>query len=151
MSYSPLTVLLVEDDEIDVEAIRRSFKKLKIANPIKNAKDGVEALGILRGIDGYEKICPPYIILLDINMPRMNGLELLEIIRSDEELKDSVVFVLTTSDEEKDRFAAYQNNVAGYILKHKSGESFIDAVSMLEHYWKVVELPKKSIGVEYND
>ena len=135
------TVLLVDDDEIDIENVHRGFEKLKIANPIRDARDGIEALDILRGTNGQEKLPRPFIILLDINMPRMGGLEFLEELREDDELKDAVVFVLTTSNDEKDRLQAYNYNVAGYLLKNKAGPSFINALDMLDHYWRVVELP----------
>jgi len=140
----PVTVLLVEDDEIDVEAVKRSFKKLKLANPIRVAGNGLEALDILKGQNGQEKIAEPYIIFLDLNMPRMNGLEFLEVIRNDETLKASIVFILTTSDNDKDRVRAFENNVAGYMLKGKVGQSFLEAVMLVEHYWRVVELPGES-------
>jgi DNA-binding NarL/FixJ family response regulator len=74
-------------------------------------------------------------------MPRMNGLEFLETIRDDDELRASLVFILTTSDDDKDKLRAYQNHVAGYILKNKAGESFMQALELLEHYWRIVEFP----------
>jgi len=138
----PVAVLLVEDDEIDREAIRRGFKGLHIANPIRVAKDGIEALEVLRGTNGIEKIDEPFLVLLDLNMPRMNGIEFLDEIRSDSDLKTTIVFVLTTSDNEKDRLAAFQHNVAGYMVKGKAGVSFLDALGLLEHYWRIVELPE---------
>ena len=138
---APVTVLLIEDDEIDIEAVRRGFKKLKIANPLRVVNDGIEALDVLRGNNGSKKIREPFIILLDLNLPRMDGLEFLENIRADEELKSSIIFILTTSDNEQDRVRAFENNVAGYILKNKAGESFLEALNMLDHYWRIVEFP----------
>lgn len=136
-----VTFLIVDDDQIDVEIIHRAFKKLKIANPLREARDGIEALDVLRGTNGVEKIENPFIMLLDINMPRMSGLELLEHIREDEKLRHIVVFMLTTSDDEKDVLSAYEKNIAGYVVKSDAGSSFEDALNMLDHYWKVVELP----------
>lgn len=138
----PVNVLLVDDDIIDVEAIHRGFEELKLLNPITVAHNGFDALDILRGANGQTKIPKPYIILLDINMPQMNGLEFLEKLRADADLRSSTVFVLTTSNNERDRLGAYDKNVAGYILKSNAGESFREAVSLLEHYWQLVELPK---------
>ncbi len=135
------TILLVEDDDLDVEATRRAFTKAKIANPIVHANNGEEALDVLRGDNGKEKLARPYIILLDLNMPRMNGIEFLEHIRDDEELADSIVFILTTSDAHEDQWAAYKKQVAGYIVKNNVGTDFLKLISLLEHYWKVVELP----------
>ena len=137
----PVTILLVEDDEVDVMAVRRALRDLKIANPLTRACDGIQALDILRGANGQSKLQPPFIILLDLNMPRMGGIEFLENLRADPELHRSVVFVMTTSAAEDDRARAYSKNVAGYVLKHDPGRSFIEAVSMLEHYWRVIEFP----------
>lgn len=136
-----VNILLVEDDEIDVKTLTRAFKDLKIANPIIRARDGLEALEIMRGQHADISIPQPYIIILDLNMPRMGGLEFLDVMRKDAALMRSVVFVMTTSAAEEDRIRAYNHNVAGYILKQNPGHTFIEAVSMLEHYWRVVELP----------
>jgi len=141
MIGNPVTILLVEDDKVDVMAIRRSFLRLKIANPIIEAQDGIEALARLRGTDGYEAIARPCLILLDLNMPRMGGLEFLAELRSDPVLQRSIVFVLTTSRAEEDRLHAYDKNVSGYVLKYRPGETFLDAISMLETYWRVIEFP----------
>jgi CheY-like chemotaxis protein len=133
----PVNILLVEDDEVDVMAVRRALRDLKIANPLTRACDGVEALEILRS----GKLKAPYIILLDLNMPRMGGIEFLENLRADPDLQRAVVFVMTTSAAEEDRINAYNKNVAGYVLKHDPGRTFLDAVAMLEHYWRVIEFP----------
>ncbi|MFK7887105.1 MAG: response regulator [Gammaproteobacteria bacterium] len=132
-------ILLVEDDEIDVESVRRSFERNRIANTIYVAKDGVEGLEMLRGT-GAQRLDRPLIILLDINMPRMNGLEFLREVRADKELRDLVVFVLTTSSNENDIFEAYNLNVAGYMLKTEVGNGFAEAIRLIDHYWRVVEL-----------
>lgn len=136
-----VTFLVVDDDEIDVEVLLRAFRRLKIANPVVRAHDGLDALDVLRGTGGREKLEPPYIILLDINMPRMSGLELLEEIRRDDELRRAVIFMLTTSDDERDILTSYERNISGYVVKSKAGKSFEEALAMLDHYWKVVELP----------
>lgn len=134
-------ILLVEDDAVDAEVIVRSFQKLKIANPIVIVADGYEALAVLRGEGGRERLSRPYIILLDINMPRMNGLEFLQAIRKDEELQQSIVFVLTTSNNESDMVAAYASQVAGYFLKTQCGDAFLDLPKMMKNYWRIVEFP----------
>jgi CheY-like chemotaxis protein len=134
-------VLLVEDDEVEAEAIQRAFRKHRIANPITVAPDGVEALKILRGEGGDSDVSQPFIILLDINMPRMGGLEFLANLRQDAILKRSIVFVLTTSDREEDKVAAYNGQVAGYLLKTRVGEEFLGLIEMLDVYWRVVEFP----------
>ncbi len=136
-----VTFLIVDDDEVDVMTLKRAFKKLKVANPQITAKDGIEGLEYLRGEGGKKKIEEPFIVLLDLNMPRMNGLEFLEEIRKDESLKQAIIFVMSTSDSDQDRLNAYNKNIAGYILKSDPAEGFTKAIEMLDHYWRVVELP----------
>ncbi len=139
-----LSILLVEDDEVDIKNVKRAFQKNKILNPLYVANNGLEALSMLRGNikEGIEKIDPaPKVILLDLNMPKMGGIEFLEVIRNEPELRMISVFVMTTSDEESDKIAAYNYNVAGYILKPLSFERFVDAVAILNHYWKLCEQP----------
>ena len=137
-----VNLLLVDDDDVDVQGLKRAFVKSKIGNPIAVARDGVEALEILRGENGRPKLSKPHLILLDLNMPRMNGLEFLEAIRADDDLKSAVVFMITTSKAEEDKAKAYGHNVAGYIVKQDPANTFMQAVSMLEHYWKIVEFPQ---------
>lgn len=141
MDEKLLNILLVEDDEVDIMNVKRAFKKNKISNPLFIARNGLEALAMLRGSDeGIQKLDPlPKVILLDLNMPKMGGLEFLHQIRNDPALKSISVFVMTTSDEESDKVTAYNLNVAGYILKPLSFERFVQAVSILNHYWKLCE------------
>lgn len=136
-----VNLLLVDDDEVDVQGLKRAFAKSKIGNPITVAHDGIEALEILRGENGRTKLAKPHLILLDLNMPRMNGIEFLEAIRADDELKSAVVFMVTTSKAEEDKARAYGHNVAGYIVKQDPAATFMQAVSLMEHYWKIVEFP----------
>ncbi len=137
-----VTFLLVEDGDLGVEVVHRAFKKLKLANPIVRAYDGLDALDHLRGTNGHEKLQGEYIILLDINMPRMNGLEFLKELREDPELGRSVVFILTTSESEKDIFKAYELHTSGYVPKGLMGSSLEKALQMHDAFWKVVVLPK---------
>ena len=141
MQKSEVTFLLVEDDDIDARAVRRAFERLKIANPLVVAHDGIEALELLRGEGGRQALARPFLILLDINMPRMNGIEFLKAVRADPDLSNALVFVLTTSTAEQDRIEAYSQNVAGYVIKSDLGSSFLDAMEMLDHYWRVIEFP----------
>lgn len=137
----PVHILLVEDDDVDAEAIVRAFHKQRIANPISHVSDGIEALAALRGDGEKERLPRPYLILLDINMPRMNGIEFLQALRQDKELERSIVFMLTTSNRDEDKLAAYDEQIAGYLLKARAGEEFADLISMLNSYWRVVEFP----------
>ena len=134
-------IVLVEDDDVDAESIVRAIKKLKILNPVVRAYDGLDALSQLRGEGNNVAIKKPYIILLDINMPRMDGLEFLEVIRGDTVLHDSIIFVLTTSKAEEDLAAAFKNNVAGYIVKSEVEDGFQGVLKMIKYYWRIVELP----------
>ncbi len=133
--------LIVDDDEIDQMAIQRSLHKNKINNPVTSACDGVEALEILRGQNGRDRLPSPYLILLDLNMPRMDGLTFLEELRRDPALADSIVFVLSTSATEEDIRGAYKHHVAGYLVKNQAGEGFLKAVQMLDSYVLVVRFP----------
>ncbi|MEL6871004.1 MAG: response regulator [Pseudomonadota bacterium] len=133
----PVNVLLVDDDEVDVVTVRRAFERKRIANRIYVAKDGIDALDLLRS----GEIARPILILLDINMPRMNGLEFLREMRADPRHHNHVVFVLTTSSDQSDIFDAYELNIAGYMLKNEVGDGFVDAIGLIESYWRIVELP----------
>lgn len=134
-----LKILLVEDDELDVMGIRRALQKLHIVNPVTVASDGIEALDILRGGTDGEKLEAPYIIFLDINMPRMNGIEFLDELRKDDDLKDTQIFILTVSNQDDDIYRAYQQNVAGYIVKSDPTESLKSALQLINCGWLLVE------------
>ena len=138
MDDRELNILLVEDDQVDVMNVQRAFKKNDIANPLWVAGNGVEALDKLRS---GEVPTSRLLVLLDLNMPRMNGIEFLRHLRADSELKLLPVVVLTTSDDERDRVEAYHMNVAGYIVKPVTFSNFCDAMATLNKYWTLVELP----------
>jgi CheY-like chemotaxis protein len=131
-------ILLVEDDDVDVENVRRAFRKANIVNPLWVASDGEEALRVLRG---GEYPSERRLVLLDINLPRLNGIELLREIRKDPLLRSLAVVVLTTSNEDRDRTEAYDLHVAGYLLKPVTSQSFVELMAALNRYWTLVELP----------
>jgi CheY-like chemotaxis protein len=149
MSERHVNILLVEDDELDVMNVRRAFQKNNIANPLYVAADGIEALRMLRGggggggEGGAEPAVPRErrLILLDLNMPRMGGIEFLRELRADPALRATAVIVLTTSDEERDKVNAYDLNVAGYVLKPITLPAFVEIMATLNKYWTVNELP----------
>ncbi len=143
---APVNVLLVEDDDGDAKAVERAFKKAKINNPLIRARDGVEGLEYLLGQKGKEKLRCPYILLVDLNMPRMDGIELVTAIRENDKIKHSVIFILTTSKSDEDKLAAYDLNVTGYIVKSNAGQDFMNLVQMIDNYWNVVELPDLDQG-----
>lgn len=133
-----LNILLVEDDEVDVMNVQRAFNKAHIANPLFLAGDGIQALEKLRsgGIPVERRL-----VLLDLNMPRMNGIEFLRELRKDPVLCTTVVVVLTTSAMERDKFDAYGLNIAGYLVKPVTFDKFYDLMVTLNKYWTLVELP----------
>ncbi|KAB8142663.1 response regulator [Chloroflexia bacterium SDU3-3] len=136
-----LHILLVDDDDVDVMNVQRAFKKNNIINPLYVASNGLEALDLLRG-NGVQPIpSERRLILLDLNMPKMNGLEFLREIRADPELHLLSVIVLTTSDDERDKVEAYNLNVAGYILKPVTFSAFVETMATLNKYWAINELP----------
>lgn len=144
MKEQTLHILLVEDDDVDAEAVVRAFKKARLDYPFTIVTNGLEALKVLRSEDIELASIPnrPHIILLDLNMPRMNGIEFLQELRNDEQLKNSIVFVLTTSNRDEDKVAAYDQQVAGYILKTRAGRDFSDMVTLLKCYGAIVEFPQ---------
>jgi CheY-like chemotaxis protein len=140
VSGKVISIMLVEDDEVDVMNLKRAFKKNNINNPLYLAGNGLEALETLRKC-GTEEMPMPRIILLDLNMPKMNGIEFLKELRKDENLHRLSVFVMTTSNKDNDIIEAYNLNVAGYILKPLSMDKFMSAVAALSNYWQLCEFP----------
>lgn len=135
------TVLVVEDNELDVESLQRGFRQLKITNPMVWAKDGLEALAILRNEDFGTCLRRPYVVLLDLNMPRMGGIEFLKELRQDVRISDTSVFVLTTSSHPKDLRNAHLMKICGYIVKPLDRAEMMEVISMLNSYWSICELP----------
>jgi CheY-like chemotaxis protein len=138
MIEKALNILLVEDDEVDVMNVRRAFEKSHIMNPLFVATDGVEALQMLRRgqVPRGRRL-----VLLDLNMPRMNGIEFLRELRKDPELSATSVVVLTTSNDERDKVDAYNLNIAGYLVKPVTFDSFCELMVALNKFWTLVELP----------
>ena len=130
-------VLLVEDDTVDAMTVRRAFRDLKVTNPLVHAVNGEEGLARLREGAGDK----PCLILLDLNMPKMNGSEFLGIAKADRALKKIPVVVLTTSSEERDVVESFRLSVAGYIIKPVDYRSFVDAIRTIDIYWTLSELP----------
>jgi CheY-like chemotaxis protein len=139
----PINIILVEDDEVDVMTVLRAFRKNNIQPSLHVAANGIEALELLqRGTLGKpEDLARNCLIWLDLNMPRMGGLEFLKVLRADKNLKRIPVIVLTTSDQEHDRIEAYNLNVAGYILKPVTFSKFVEVVGTLNDYWTLSERP----------
>lgn len=145
MLPEPLNILLVEDDAVDIMNVQRAFKHKQITFPLIIAQSGIEALTMLRNTaskgDRANLFSKRRVILLDLNMPRMNGFEFLKVLRQDPLLNGIPVVVLTTSDDEDDRKRAYQFNVAGYILKSVTFPQFAERIAALTHYWSLCKMP----------
>ena len=141
MTDRALNIVLVDDDDVDVMNVERAFAKGKIDSHLHVASDGVAALELLRGgrVPFQRRL-----ILLDLNMPRMNGIEFLRELRADPRLRVTPVVVLTTSNDERDKVEAYQLNVAGYLLKPVTFPAFVELMETLNSYWMTVELPPGS-------
>ncbi|MBA9079461.1 MULTISPECIES: response regulator [Rufibacter] len=135
-------ILLVEDNPLDVANILRAFKAQGIENPVHVAGTGKDALSMLLGTGNTNALVPtPKIILLDLNLPGMGGLDFLKALRQEESLKACSVFVMTASDTTKDVVEAYDLNVAGYLVKPIQYESLLEMISVLNSFWDLIELP----------
>lgn len=137
MINRPINILLIEDDIVDVMNMKRAFIKKGITHPLYVAENGEEALHMLK----YSDMPKPHVILLDINMPRMSGIEFLTILRSDPYFKDVSVFIISSSNEDVDKISAHKLNVSGYILKPLSGNEFANKVDVLNNFWQLCEFP----------
>jgi CheY-like chemotaxis protein len=136
--HRSLNILLVDDDDVDVMNVQRAFRRANLTNPLHLARDGEQALAMLR--DGTVP-ASRLLVLLDLNMPRMNGIEFLRELRADPALRHISVVALTTSSEEQDKVEAYQLHVAGYLVKPVTFTTFVELMSVLQKYWTLMEMP----------
>jgi len=130
-------ILLVEDDRVDVMTVKRALKDIRISNRLNIAGNGEEALDLLRNPENES----PCIVLLDLNMPRMNGIEFLRVVRKDGMLRRTPVIVMTTSKEEQDKVDSFDLGVAGYMFKPIDYQQFLEVVRTIDLYWTLSELP----------
>jgi CheY-like chemotaxis protein len=137
-----INILLVEDDEVDVMNVHRALKKGHITNPVYVAGNGIEALAMLQD-ERHLAMFPleRRLILLDLNMPKMNGIEFLIELRADPKLRQIPVVILTTSNEDCDKVNAYDLGVAGYLLKPVTFSTFVETMTTLDRYWALCEMP----------
>jgi len=141
MNSTEVTILLVEDDDVDATTVVRGLTRADIRNPILRARDGIEAMEMLLGSNGKQKLLPPYLLLVDIRMPRLDGLGLVRRIRSNPMLQRTIIFILTTSDSDRDRAEAYDTHIAGYIVKSHAPDQFHGLARMLDYYLTIVTPP----------
>jgi CheY-like chemotaxis protein len=130
-------ILLLEDDTVDAMTVKRALKDLNITNPLVRVANGEEALVYLRD----ETKTKPCVILLDLNMPKMNGIEFLKVAKADDKLKRIPAIVLTTSKDDQDRFATFQLSISGFIVKPVDYMKFVEAMKIVNLYWTLSELP----------
>jgi len=135
---SKKSILLIEDDRVDVMTVKRALKDINVTNRLYVASDGEDALELLRD----SKIENPCIVLLDLNMPKMNGIEFLKIVKQDDLLKKIPVVVLTTSTEEHDKIESFNLSVAGYMIKPVDYRQFVEVMRTINMYWTLSELPE---------
>jgi len=130
-------ILLVEDDTVDTMTVSRALKEIHVSNKLITVSNGKEALEYLRNPDNET----PCIILLDLNMPKMNGFEFLHAVKKDDQLKIIPVVILTTSKEEQDKIDSFRLSVAGYMIKPVDYQKFVDVMKTINVYWTLSELP----------
>jgi CheY-like chemotaxis protein len=140
MPLSTVHLIVIDDDDVDVESIVRSLNRNGIFGQITVFQDGLTALRALQGPERHALRTRPLLILLDLDLPRLSGLEFLDALRHDPELQSTIVFVLTLSDREEDRLAAYDRQVAGYLLKSNVGEDYSLLPRLLRSYCRLVSL-----------
>ncbi len=130
-------ILLVEDDKVDVMTVMRALKEIKVTNPVVNLENGEEALRYLRDPKNER----PCIILLDLNMPIMNGIEFLQVVKHDPVLRRIPAVVLTTSEEQQDKVSSFDLGVAGYMAKPVDYRQFVEVMRTINAYWTISEVP----------
>jgi len=142
--YHSIQILLVEDNEGDVVLIKKAFSDARLANKINVCRDGQEGYDFLKKMGKYVDAPTPDLILLDINMPKVTGLELLEMIKQDDALKIIPVIMLTTSSSEEDILKSYQLHVSSFVQKPVEFVEFLDAIQQIQDYWfSIVKFPPK--------
>lgn len=133
-----VTLLIIEDDDFDFEIMKQTLSTMGVSNPLIRVENGIEALDLLRGEAGHTALSKPYLIFLDLNMPKMGGMDVLKEIRADKDLENSTVFIFTSSESDEDILNADKYNVAGFILKSDIEGSLREAVQSLGFSWCIV-------------
>jgi CheY-like chemotaxis protein len=134
-------ILLVEDDTVDAMTVKRALRDLKVTNPVAHVTNGEEALDYLQDVTKPK----PCLILLDINMPKMNGIELLQVLKAHVDLQRIPVIMLTTSTNDRDIIQSFHLSAAGYMIKPVDYKQFMETIRTINAYWRLSRLPK--VGV----
>jgi CheY-like chemotaxis protein len=137
MRFKSNPILLIEDDSVDAMTVKRALKELRVANPLGHVENGEEGLAYLHDAENEQ----PCLILLDLNMPVMNGIEFLHAIKSLPEFKRIPVIALTTSDEQEDKMESFELGVAGYMRKPVEYQQFVEIIRTIDAYWTISESP----------
>jgi CheY-like chemotaxis protein len=137
MKFANKPLLVIEDDQVDVMTIKRALKEIHVVNPVIHMENGEDAIAYLR--EGSNE--QPSIILLDLNMPVMSGIEFLQVVKNDAELRKFPVIVLTTSEEQQDKLQSFNLGVAGYMAKPVDYRQFVEVMRSIDLYWTISELP----------
>jgi len=130
-------ILLIEDDDVDVMTVKRALKDLKVKNQLVPIGDGEEAIDYLKKESGMK----PCIVLLDLNMPKMDGAEFLKIVKADKTLKKIPVVILTTSNSDRDVIESFELGAAGYMVKSVDYKKFVETIKAIDTYWTLSKLP----------
>jgi CheY-like chemotaxis protein len=130
-------ILLIEDDDVDVMTVKRALKDLKVTNELIPLGDGEEAIEYLK----RECVTKPCIVLLDLNMPKMDGAEFLKTVKADNSLKKIPVVILTTSNSDRDVIESFELGAAGYMVKSIDYEKFVETIQVIDRYWTLSKLP----------
>lgn len=137
MKITNKPILLVEDDKVDTMTVKRALKEIHVTNPLVHVENGEEAVNYLRDSQRDK----PCIMLLDLNMPIMNGIEFLQVVKHDDQLKRIPVVVLTTSEEQQDKVSSFNLGVAGYMAKPVDYRQFVEVMRSIDAYWTISEMP----------
>lgn len=137
MKVTNKPLLIIDDDQVDVMTIRRALKEIDVTNPVVHLENGEDALAFLRNPNSDD----PCLILLDLNMPIMNGFEFLQVVKSDDLLRRFPVVVLTTSEEQQDKVSSFNLGVAGYVMKPVNYRQFVEVIRSIDRYWTISEMP----------
>lgn len=140
-----IKIIVIDDDDVDAQSIERSLRSADVNNEIIRAYDGIDALDLLKGANGKEKLTKPYILLIDLMMPRMDGITFIKTLRFESDITPEMIFVLSGTDSDEQCTQAYDLNITGFIKKDRAGRDFLRLTKILEQYYEVIERDKNTL------